>query len=71
MSQNKAQKVMIDARDQEVVKYRNEHPAESYKTIESKGIFKDLKGRVISAQRIHMICKKYEPVENSPLATTL
>ena len=67
--QNRAQKVILDARNEEVYKYITENPAESFKTIQAKGIFKDIKGRPISAQRIYGIYKKYEAVHKLPLTT--
>ena len=69
MSQNKAQIEILKVRDEEIYKYRVEHPAESFKTIQAKGIFKDIKGRPISAQRIYGIYKKYEAVHKLPLTT--
>ena len=53
--QNRAQKQMLDARDQEIYKYRQEHPAESFMTIAGKKMFHDLKGNPITAQRLHMV----------------
>ena len=71
--QNKAQKVMLDARDQEIYKYRQEHPAESFKTIAGKKLFHDLKGNPITAQRLHMVFVRLdkEGVDKTGFDTTL
>jgi len=71
--QNKAQKVMLDARDQEIYKYREEHPAESFKTIADKKMFHDLKGNPITAQRLHMVFARLdkEVVHKPPMDNVL
>lgn len=60
MSQNKAQKQILDARGIEIHRYRTEHPAESFKTIASKKMFLDLKGNPISAQQLYNVYMKVE-----------